>query len=57
MKWHYFVFACFLTSVLLIQSGAPLPAVAAGVGGAFLINWRKHRNGLLKARAKTSARR
>ncbi len=57
MKWHYFVFACILTSVLLIQSGAPLPAVAAGIGAAFLLNWRKHRNSLLKSLGKASARR
>jgi hypothetical protein len=57
MKWHYFVFACFLTSMLVIQAGAPLPAVALGVGSAFLLNWRKHRNILLKAQGKASARR
>jgi len=41
MKLKYFISACFLTGVLLLQSGAPVLAVAAGIGvavaGQFLL--------------------
>jgi len=56
MKWKYFVSASFLTTVLLLQAGAPFAAVAGGIGAAFLLNWRKHRNNLLKSEGKIAAR-
>jgi len=34
MKLKYFISACFLTCVLLLQSGAPVLAVVAGIGVA-----------------------
>jgi hypothetical protein len=57
MKWNYFVGACFLTSVLVLQAGAPLTAVAAGICVAFILNWKKYRANIIRNPGKTSLRR
>ena len=43
MNWKFFVGGSILTTGLLLKFGAPLPAVAAGIGLAAVINWRRHR--------------
>ena len=42
-KWSYFIGASALAAYFLLAAGAPLPAVAAGIGGAALFMKRKPR--------------
>ncbi|MBZ5586459.1 MAG: hypothetical protein LAQ30_30590 [Acidobacteriia bacterium] len=43
LKWTYFLGASLLAAYFLLAAGAPLPAVAAGIGGAALFLRRKSR--------------
>jgi hypothetical protein len=43
MKWRYFLGACLLVGYLMSAMGAPLAAVAAGLGFAALWNLHKLR--------------
>jgi hypothetical protein len=40
-KWRWFLASAVLGGYLLLLAGAPLPGVAAGIGGAALILRRK----------------
>ena len=40
-KWSYFAGAAILSAYLLISHGAPIPAVAAGIGGVALFLRRR----------------
>jgi hypothetical protein len=44
MRWKFFVGACILSAGLLIKAGAPLVPIAAGIGGAALVNWKQQRS-------------
>jgi hypothetical protein len=44
-NWAYFIGAAVLATYFLLNAGAPLPAVAAGVGGAAMFMRRKKRTG------------
>ena len=50
MKWSFFLGACVLVSMLLLAYGAPIPAIAAGIGLAALLNWKKQRKDTPKGR-------
>jgi hypothetical protein len=41
MNWKYFIGSSILVAGLLIKVGAPVVAVALGVAGAALINWKR----------------
>jgi len=43
VNWKFFLGACILTCGLLFKAGAPVPAVAVGIGAAALLNWEKQR--------------
>jgi hypothetical protein len=43
-KWMYFIGAAVLAACFLLTAGAPLPAVAAGIGGAALFLRRASRH-------------
>jgi len=43
MNWKLFLGASILTAGLLLKFGAPVPSVAAGIGLAAVIQWRRHR--------------
>jgi hypothetical protein len=45
MKWSFFAGACILATILLVMAGAPIPAIAAGLALAGLVNWMKLRKG------------
>ena len=49
MNWKYFVGACFLVFMALLKYGAPVPALAAGIGLALLLNWRAQRKAVLRS--------
>jgi hypothetical protein len=42
-NWKYFLGAVILSSGLLLKAGAPVFAVAIGVMGVALLNWRRQR--------------
>jgi hypothetical protein len=44
VNWKFFLGACILSCGLLFKAGAPVPAVALGVGAAAIFNWRKQRS-------------
>jgi hypothetical protein len=43
LTWSYFIGSALLAALLLLRLGAPLEAVAAGIGGAALIVSRRTR--------------
>jgi hypothetical protein len=43
MKWPFFAGAGFLAAMILLAYGAPISAVAAGIGFAAMWNWSKRR--------------
>jgi hypothetical protein len=43
MKWKYFGGACLVVSGALLKAGAPVVAIAAGLGVAALANFLRHR--------------
>jgi hypothetical protein len=43
MNWKFFVGACILVAGLLFKYGAPVFAIALGIGLTALWNWRRHR--------------
>jgi len=45
MKWRFFIGACLLVGWLMSAMGAPLAAVAAGIGFAAAWNFQKLRAG------------
>jgi len=45
MKWRFFIGACLLVGWLMSAMGAPLAAVAAGIGLAAVWNFQKLRAG------------
>jgi hypothetical protein len=44
VNWKFFIGACILSCGLLFKVGAPVPAVAVGIGAAAFLNWRKQRS-------------
>jgi len=56
MNWKFFIGSCVLASMLLLAYGAPIPALAAGIGLAAFFNWKSQRNVPMKVRAKTPPR-
>ena len=44
VNWKFFIGASILTCGLLFKAGAPVPAVAAGIGVVAFLNWRKQRS-------------
>jgi hypothetical protein len=54
MNWRFFTGACLLAAWLMSAMGAPLAAVAAGIGFAAIWNFQKLRTGarLFKVKAK-----
>ncbi len=42
-KWKYFIPVCAIAAVLLINAGAPIPSVAAGVVIAAFVIWKTDR--------------
>lgn len=38
---RYFGVACLFVGALLVKIGAPLPTVAAGLGIAAIVNWKR----------------
>jgi hypothetical protein len=43
MTWAYFLGSAVLATGLLLNAGAPFPAIVAGIGGAALVMLRKTR--------------
>ena len=43
MKWNLFFSACIFVGGVLVKVGAPVPAVACGIGLAALWNWKRPR--------------
>ncbi|HEY3826351.1 MAG TPA: hypothetical protein VGL82_17420 [Bryobacteraceae bacterium] len=43
MKWKYFGGACLVVGGALLKTGAPVIAIAAGLGLAALANFLRHR--------------
>jgi hypothetical protein len=43
MNWKYFIGSSILVAGLLIKFGAPVLAVALGIAGAAVFNWKKQR--------------
>jgi hypothetical protein len=44
VNWKYFIGASILSCGLLFKAGAPVPAVAVGIGAAAFLNWRRQRS-------------
>jgi hypothetical protein len=43
VKWKFFIGSCILATGLLLKAGAPIMAIALGIAGAALVNWKKTR--------------
>jgi hypothetical protein len=43
MSWRIFIAAALSVAIALFMAGAPLFAIAAGIAGAALINYRKRK--------------
>jgi len=43
VNWKFFIGGCILSCGLLFKMGAPVSAVALGIGAVALLNWRKQR--------------
>jgi hypothetical protein len=44
VNWRFFIGACILSGGLLFKAGAPVPAVAVGIGAAAFVSWRRQRS-------------
>jgi hypothetical protein len=53
MNWKFFIGACFLVFMALLKYGAPVPALAAGIGLAALLNWWKLRQAVGRSHNKS----
>jgi hypothetical protein len=56
MNWKYFGGACLVVSGALLKAGAPVVAIAAGLGVAALANFLRHRLSAGRGAAAAKAR-